>query len=156
MGLGEWIRIGLCKIGGPQIAHSYDNLHWMNTIVGLLQCAAGFLPCNVTEKGMVSHPKGLRTKTRTKSSQPPLISPTLLKASTWLDLFNPLDLINYNQQMAQSYNVDIMESLDYDLLNFLFLPENLYDHSFYALHYIEIVTRPGLKNPTDLPESNTT
>lgn len=39
----------------------------MNTIVGLLQSAAGILPCNVTEKGMVSHPKGLRTKTRTNN-----------------------------------------------------------------------------------------
>lgn len=53
MGLGEWIRIGLCKIRGSQVAHSYDNLHWMNTTASLLHLAAGFLPCNVTENGMV-------------------------------------------------------------------------------------------------------
>lgn len=67
MGLGEWIRIGLCKIREPQIAHSCDKLHPVNTIVSLLQLAAGSLSCNGSENGMVSYAKGLRTKTRTNS-----------------------------------------------------------------------------------------
>ena len=64
MGLGEWIRIGPCKIRGSQVAHSYDNLHSVNTIVGLLHPASGFLSANVTKNGMVSPPYGTGTKSR--------------------------------------------------------------------------------------------
>lgn len=67
MGLGEWIRICLWKIRGSQVAHSYDNMHRMKSIMGLLHLAAGFLSPNVTKNGMLSHPYGTRTKTRTNN-----------------------------------------------------------------------------------------
>ena len=67
MGLGEWIRLCLWKIRGSQVAHSYDNMHRMKSIMGLLHLAAGFLSPNVTKNGMLSHPCGTRTKTRTNN-----------------------------------------------------------------------------------------